>query len=738
MQFAPTSRYAKVFFKKQAIFTFIIFIFLGLLITIYCENKHNNLYKNISDVEIVGYIISDNNEKAYTDTYKLEVVNINNDNKFKNTKLILQIKKKDNTALNYGDLVKIKGSFELADEQRNYKGFDYRKYLKTQNIYGIVSAEYINVGILKKEGYNKFFILSNKVKNSIITQINKFLPNENGNLLKGLLIGITDEIDVQTVQNFKNTSLTHLLAVSGTQIVYIIVACLFILKKLKLNRKAISIITILIIVFFMFITGFTASVVRAGLMGIIILVAGLFFRKSDVLNNLSLSCLIMLFSNIYTLFDLGFQLSFGATLGIVLIVHMFSFKKDKRFVKYIKEGILICVSAQILILPILLYNFNNFSTYFIISNLLAAPLVLVITLFGIVVLFVSYVFLGLAQVLGQVLNLCLFLLTEVSRIFANLPGAVILVKTPFLMNVISYYLVLFTYLFCKNTKHRVLKSKCIKYKKIITVISILIIFLNTIGLIIVDNYRSGLDIHFIDVGQGDSTLIITQTNKKILIDGGGKETFGDVEDNITHTSSFEVGKDVLLPYLLDRRITCLDYIMVSHFDADHSAGLIAVLENIKVKTVVIAGQLEKTEQFDKFIAVIKEKKVGCMLVKTGDKVYVDKYTFFDIVSSTDIGISENKMNNNCIVCKLNYGKFSMLFTGDIEAPGEMELIKKYQGSEILQSTILKVAHHGSKTSSIQEILDLIKPKIAVIGVGKNNMFGHPNLDVLERIEGMRM
>ena len=205
----------------------------------------------------------------------------------------------------------------------------------------------------------------------------------------------------------------------------------------------------------------------------------------------------------------------------------------------------------------------------------------------------------------------------------------------------------------------------------------------------------------------------------ILIDGGKGE------------------QEILLSYLLDRGITKVDYIIVSHFDEDHVMGLIAVLENLKVKTVIFSKQTEESEEYENILQVIKERNIKVQLVQKGDKIILDKYTYIDILYP-DFQISEKDLNNNSIVCKLNYGKFSMLFTGDIEKEAEKYIVGAVLAPPDLQSTILKIPHHGSKTSSTEEFLNIVKPKIALIGVGENNTFGHPNEGVLERLEAIRL
>lgn len=215
--------------------------------------------------------------------------------------------------------------------------------------------------------------------------------------------------------------------------------------------------------------------------------------------------------------------------------------------------------------------------------------------------------------------------------------------------------------------------------------------------------------------------------KNIIIDGGNNK-------------DYDYGENVVLPYLLDRKITKIDFLMVSHFDSDHCGGLFAVVQNLKVKNIIIGKQERSYENCAKFLELARTKKVNVIVAQKGDVIKIDKYSYFQILwpEGTELfNDSNNGINNNSITAKLIYGNFDMLFTGDIEKIAEEKIIKMYQSNNVLDCDVLKVAHHGSKSSSIQEILDKITPKFAVIGVGKDNKYGHPNNDVISRIESLR-
>ncbi len=162
------------------------------------------------------------------------------------------------------------------------------------------------------------------------------------------------------------------------------------------------------------------------------------------------------------------------------------------------------------------------------------------------------------------------------------------------------------------------------------------------------------------------------------------------------------------------------------------------MENLEVKNIIISKQGEESENLKKFYEIVNRKKINVIVAKKGDRIKIDKFSYFDILFPEEEMINENILNNNSIVAKFNYLNFSMLFTGDVEEIAENKLYELYKNDESLKATVLKVAHHGSKTSSTEQFLSLVEPKIALIGVGENNNFGHPNKEVLERLYNMKV
>ena len=434
-------------------------------------------------------------------------------------------------------------------------------------------------------------------------------------------------------------------------------------------------------------------------------------------------------------------LSYGGTIGIIcflkIINEICTRKKTKnvlikvtyktKLIEYIKNVAFVSISAQIVILPIMAYSYKTMSLTFFITNILTSYIIGIIIIFGFILILISFPFLGIAKIVGIFYKLLIDLLLFITENTAKIPLSKIYIKVPSLWQIIVYYIFIFSiaYFYNKNGRKifilkifKLIHAARKNYKKVISIILSFILIFTLISICPKD-----LKIYFIDVGQGDSCLVITPRGKAILIDGGGSETY-------------DVGENTLIPYLLSRKITTLDYVICSHFDTDHVRGILSVMEELKVRNAVISKQGKSSENYEKFKKIAKDKKINVVIVSKGDKLEVEKNFYFDILWPREELIQENILNNNSIVAKLNYNNFSMLFTGDIEEIAEKEIVSIYKGTNALKSTILKVGHHGSKTSSTQEFLNAIKPKIALIGVGENNTFGHPSDSVIERLENL--
>ena len=614
----------------------------------------------------------------------------------------------------------IDGTYVEPDVARNERGFNYKEYLKTLEIYGTVEINHYKV--IKKGRINKLILYTARLKEILKSNISKVIKKEeNKNLLIAMILGDTEDLSEELKTDFLDSNLYHILSVSGGQVSNIIIGITILFRLLKIHKKIMDVLCIVILIEFMFLTGLTPSIIRACIMCIISLISGLIIRRYDIANSLGISLLIILMNNPFVINSLSVLLSYFGFLGII-VLGSFTIKEVNKVIKnnilrYILNIVISSVAAQIFIFPIILYVFGTISLTFIFSNLLIIPLSTVITIIGLFILICPLPIFGVVEQLIEIT-------INIVRFFSNIGISKIYCIIPNIKEIIIYY-IMSIYLYYMLRRDYIYKIKHFfrKYKKIIVLI--LVISIGT--LFIYKNIPKDLYINFIDVGQGDSTLITTQYNKKILIDGGGSE-FG---------STFDVGEKTLLPYLLKKKIHKLDYVIISHFDSDHVGGILTILEELNVKQVLIPKQVEYSENYNEFLNIIKKRNIKVKIVGEGNTINLDKNTYLDILWPEEKQITDNVLNNNSMIVRLCYKSFTMLFTGDIEEIAEQKLLQKYENTEKLTADILKVAHHGSKSSSITEFLEKVNPKIAVIGVGKNNKFGHPNAGVLDRLSMLR-
>ena len=541
---------------------------LGTLYMHTLNNYYDEKYEELESLNgsyCTAIVVSEGEEKDYKDVYEIEI---------KGIKLLLNLKKSKNKSLQnkenrylsnknsknssfklkYGDKIEFYLEYEKPSTARNYMGFDYSNYLKTKKIFGTVNLKEEDVEIISHDNSNIILRKIYELRNLMKTKIEKLLPKETSGLCLGMLIGETSGIEENMQEDFRDSNLSHILAVSGANVSYIIVSITYIFNKMCLRKRLSKIISIILLILFMLLTGCTSSVNRACIMAILMLIAELFYRKSDVYNNLAISALILLIINPYSLLDIGFQLSYMGTIGIVFLHDKIGnfIKINNKIVKYFFEMIAVTTCANLAIIPIMMFHFNTISLTFYFSNIIVGPILGIVVIIGFIMFFISLIFTPISSLIAIVLNLMLKFIIKIAEITANMPFSKITIITPSFFFIIVWYLIIISISYKQKVKIFYHKNNKL-IKKIVSCILIIVLIVNLI--IKVDKK---LEIHFVDVGQGDACLIITPLNKKILIDGGGSE-FG----------SFNVGEKTLLPYLLDRRINKLDYIIISHFDSDH-------------------------------------------------------------------------------------------------------------------------------------------------------------------------
>ena len=542
-------RFLRRFLKRYTELLILISMTFGFLYTNILEQKYDTIYEAKGEIEEHCIVIAEKEPKEYKDLYKVKIVNSKNSAR-NGTKLYIRVNKKAN--IEVGDMLLINGTYLEPDVARNERGFNYKEYLKTLEIYGTVEINHYKV--IKKCRINKLILYTARLKEILKSNISKVIKKaENKNLLIAMILGDTEDLSEELKTDFLNSNLYHILSVSGGQVSNIIIGITILFRLLKIHKKIMDVLCIVILIEFMFLTGLTPSIIRACIMCIISLISGLIIRRYDIANSLGISLLIILINNPFAINSLSVLLSYFGFLGII-VLGSFTIKEVNKVIKnnrytYILNIVISSVAAQIFIFPIILYIFGTISLTFIFSNLLIIPLSTVITIIGLFIMICPLQIFGFVEPLIE-------LTINIVGFFSNIGISKIYCIIPNIKEIITYY-VMSLYLYYMLRRDYIYKIKHFfrKYKKILVLILLLCIGIS----FIYKNIPKDLYINFIDVGQGDSTLITTQFNKKILIDGGGSE-FG---------STFDVGEKTLLPYLLKKKIHKLDYVIISHFDSDH-------------------------------------------------------------------------------------------------------------------------------------------------------------------------
>jgi len=715
-------------------------------------------------VEVKGCIASEPEVKGEKVSYHVKTESIRRGKsgeyeKINGKILLTTLREADGYLLNYGDEIKFAGTLYQPRGMRNPGGFDYRRYLATK---GVGATIFSYPYAIEKEGerYGNFAVrLGIALRNRIVQVIEQSLPRQQAGLLNGILIGYRKGLPQEVQEAFNSAGLTHIMAVSGANISFIILPAAYILKKLKIRKRAANAALMLLIVLFVLITGFEPSVSRAAVMACILLTGKLLFREPDVTSSIAISCIVLLSVNPCMLFDVGFQLSYAATVSIVLLYKNVKALLDKySFPKWVRETLAATISAQFGVLPVTVLYFNRVSLVSVISNLLAVPMLGLITVLGMIMAVVGQFSLLMSRIIGYANSVFLSAVLYITKFTSAIPYSSVRTITPSMIFVIVYYIFIW-YVFryrpaVKSGEIRRnintgqvfqeqmkpgkinpgqmnqgqieleqlkpgklkpdLKYLNLKYAAIaVTVAAILLVpgFIKP----------RELQITFLDVGQGDSAFIRTYSGKTVLIDGGGS-------NNPEHQSG--TGEKVLIPYLLDEGVMKLDAVIASHSHSDHTEGLFDVLEHLKVKMLIIPYLSDET-CFRKLIDAAEDKGVPVARCYEGAVIRLDDRTFMEVLNPpSDVSYDLDSLNNTSLVLRLCYDGTSVLFTGDAEAEAEERMLA---GGREISSDVIKIAHHGSESSTGEDFLGKVSPKAAVISVGRNN-FGHPSDAVLDLLE----
>lgn len=638
--------------------------------------------------------------------------------------------------LRYGNRIRLTGQLYRPSAERNPGEFNSRAYYEAQGIALMMRVRgYRNVAILDSTFSGGFFDWTMRavvlpVRAYILALIDSTVRGEEGELLKGVFIGERGGIPYSTRLAFTNSGIAHILAVSGSNVVVVFAFLTTLFALLRIPRNANIVLTAFGLLFYMLLTGSQPPIVRATIMALVMMGGKLLGEKSNALNSLGVAALIIFFYDARQLFDVGFQLSFLAVFSLAYFYPIarkwlprFEQPKihEKLFVGAL-ELVLVTFVATVGTLPLIAIYFGRVSIVGLLSNVIVVPLVganvvlgFVSSLFGWFSFFIADVFAALNWVL---LRLCLW----IAKFSGSLSWAYIDTLQFRYIHTIPFYLglLILFHLHLRNFARKAFIG--------------FVASLNLLFLPATTSFDKSIEqklrVSFIDVGQGDGALIEFPNGQTMLIDAGMK------------ADEYDAGERIITPFLKRRGISTIDYFVASHPHGDHIGGAPFVFREFAVREVMESGQPAKDSVYLEYASAIRNEKCKLKTIRAGDSALTIGGAKLYFLYPTDTFIDEDtshaheNLNNTSVVVKLCFGETSILFTGDAEREAEEEMVRLH--GSFLESTILKLGHHGSRTSSTEEFVNLVKPQYAIVSCGLNNKFNHPSDEVVERLRALNV
>lgn len=654
------------------------------------------------DGKVKFFFMADNIDNEPVNAKTLITVKLNNKFKPDNSNQFL-----------IGNHYRINGKLRRPFLATNPSQFSYSKYLKN---FGIYTTFYTEEKCLTQiEGKlslkDKILQYLNIKREDVISSHAKYLKSPNIEILGGVVFGDDAIAPPDFIKaSFIHSGLLHILAASGMNVAFISSFLFFFLDRFRVPYKLRTICGIVMVIFYALMTGLGASVVRAALMLIFVLVGKLIDRDAHSIALLSFVGMLMLVYNPAYINDVGFQLSFIVTFGILVSADVVK-KYVSKLPDWLSATIFIPIIAQIWVIPIQMFYFNTISLYSVFANIITMPFLYVISFGG----FISSVFALcpyisdiVCRVFDFVLNPCLNVVVTVSNYFANCPHSLYTTTHPSIIQILVYYVIVLFVMYILKTKF---KNKKLIYS---TIILSLLLFLSTILHLPNNNF----EVISFDVGNADAFLLKTPKKKYYIIDTG----------KMAYDGGKSQAEIIILKYLKDKGIKNIDGIILTHYDSDHAGGAVDLINNLKVKRLYVNSTNNK-KRLAKQITVMANKNNVLKIVPYDGEIICkeDKFLLKVIKPNLKGTEAESSDNENSIMTIAEYNKNKMLFTGDA---GVKALSRANIPSNI---TIFKVGHHGAGGVINKELMEYLNPKASLVSVGYNK-YGHPSPVTIKLLE----
>ncbi|EPY08921.1 DNA internalization-like competence protein ComEC/Rec2 [Paenibacillus alvei TS-15] len=683
---------------------------------------------------------------------------------------------------NRGQLVRIQGKLEAPGDAGNFGGFSYRDYLHTLQIDWLLKVSGLqhltsHTAIETISSYaptimwNRMLAYVDQGRERLAAILEHMYKQPHSGYMQGLILGTRGDMDPDIYQQFSQLGLTHILAISGLHVGVLIGALLYLFRLLRMTKETGISITMGFIPMYVLLTGASPSVIRAGMMAFLALYGAKRGWLKDGLHLLAAAFIFMAVWQPRYVLQVGFQLSFIVTAGLILFVPL-AMRLMASLPRTLASSLSVTLVAQAVSLPLTVYYFNQFSLLSFLANFVIVPLVSVVVLpIGSVSLIVGSLYEPAAVPIVWLVERLNEVTFQLVYWLAQMEGATIIWPTPPLWWIALYYLGFALALTSirrwwdarqinrreRDRGHDLnhaddtqpldfiqLPAGGYRYRGAIALAAACLL-----GFIVLQGYSMGRSndavVSFIDVGQGDSILISTASGKHMLIDGGGTVNFRKPEDRWRERRvPFEVGEKVVVPLLKQRGIRELDAVLLTHADQDHAGGLQAVLKHIPVKQFIMNGTWKSSASMNSLYRTAIDQGIPIRKWEADQRWELDSWSSIEVMypyPSTDGSTLDFQDNQNeaSLVVQLTLThptsrkQAVFMLTGDLEADGERQMLERVALQRSKSIDVLKVAHHGSKTSTTPEWLEQWKPQIGVISAGRNNRYGHPHPKVLETL-----
>ncbi|WP_171050887.1 DNA internalization-related competence protein ComEC/Rec2 [Bacillus sp. BHET2] len=600
-----------------------------------------------------------------------------------------------------GDLCRVRGELGEPKQGKNPNLFDYQNYLSQRGVFWILDVKDFGECVDKSTWKHTL----THMRYHGLKRIERTFPPTTVGVTQALIFGETHRVAQDSMKAFRDLGVVHLLAISGLHVGILFAVLYYFLLRIGMTKGMASWVGIIFLLCYIVLTGASPSVIRSSIMLVVLLLGKKAALNVSVIDSLSLVFLFIVLYEPYSVFNVGFQLSFMVSFSLVMSSGAILNESSS-----IRQLFMVTFVAQLSSLPIVIYHFYEFPLIGFLTNLLYVPLfsVIILPLCILTFFLTSYLSMDSLFVIYQFL---LDGIQEVSSLLASVPFCTLVIGKPPFLFTLGYLLIIY------------IVFVGVEKKKTISSFGFLLLYI--VFHMTVITYNPYGEIVFIDVGQGDATLIRLPYNRgTYLIDTGGEVQFKK-EKWEERNEPFSVGEDIVVPFLKSKGITTIDTLVLTHGDMDHIGGAEAVLREMKVREVMISPNSQEKVEVKKIVGMAQRKRIPVKEVMYPNNWRGDKYGLH-IVSPQD-RVYEG--NNDSIVIYGEIGRLKWLFTGDLEEQGERAFIETFD----LPVDVLKVGHHGSNTSTTEAFLEDTNPSMAVISAGESNRFGHPHPNVLERL-----